>query len=201
MDTFFSFWGYDEHASVESRQKGRIATPLMAFWVWHLLWRCYLEYKLKMISSKRIIFSDESTYRVAYKVNKQNCRIWGSENLLIVKEVKINSANVNVWCALKEYTWKGTDVLLKTLWVLLSVVISFSCFLPFSLQYQNQGHLIPTPSTSQQWTCVAKFPHLAFDCSEKIHIIWKIRLIMRCCTLALNWNPSTDREIFVLCWI
>ncbi|GBN42029.1 hypothetical protein AVEN_192456-1 [Araneus ventricosus] len=47
-----------------------------------------------------IIFSDEATYHVSNKVNKHNCRIWGSENPDAVQEVERNSPKINVWCAL-----------------------------------------------------------------------------------------------------
>ncbi|GBM93585.1 hypothetical protein AVEN_150850-1 [Araneus ventricosus] len=48
----------------------------------------------------RVIFSDEATFHVRNKVNKHNCRIWGSEYHHAVQEVEMNSPKINVWCAL-----------------------------------------------------------------------------------------------------
>ncbi|GBM05117.1 hypothetical protein AVEN_124310-1 [Araneus ventricosus] len=49
--------------------------------------------------SKRF-FSDESTFHVSGKVNKHNCRIWGSKNPHDYRELERDSPKVNVWCAL-----------------------------------------------------------------------------------------------------
>ncbi|GBL85010.1 hypothetical protein AVEN_42252-1 [Araneus ventricosus] len=38
--------------------------------------------------------------RLGGKVNKHNCRIWGSENPQDYRELERDSPNVNVWCAL-----------------------------------------------------------------------------------------------------
>ncbi|GBM07010.1 hypothetical protein AVEN_63457-1 [Araneus ventricosus] len=54
-----------------------------------------------------IIFSDEATFHVSNKVNKHNCRIWGSENPQAVHEVERNSPKINVWCALSHDTVIG----------------------------------------------------------------------------------------------
>lgn len=80
---------------------------------------------------KRIIVSDEETFHVFNKVNKHSCRIWGSGNPHAVQEVERNSPKVNVCCALKEYTWKCTDFLLKTFCVLLCIFTFLSGFLSF----------------------------------------------------------------------
>jgi hypothetical protein len=47
---------------------------------------------------KRICFSDEATFHVCGKVNRHNCRIWGSENPRVVIEHERDSPKVNVWC-------------------------------------------------------------------------------------------------------
>lgn len=49
---------------------------------------------------RRWIFSDEATFYVSGKVNRHNCRIWGSENPHAITEYKRDSPKVNVWCAL-----------------------------------------------------------------------------------------------------
>lgn len=49
---------------------------------------------------KRICFSDEATFHVCGKVNRHNCRIWGSENPRVVIEHERDSPKVNVWCGL-----------------------------------------------------------------------------------------------------
>ncbi|GBL96166.1 hypothetical protein AVEN_118720-1 [Araneus ventricosus] len=53
----------------------------------------------------RIIFSDEATFHVSNKVH--SCIIWDSENPHAVQEVKKNSPNFNVWCALSHDTVIG----------------------------------------------------------------------------------------------
>ncbi|GBN74045.1 hypothetical protein AVEN_178690-1 [Araneus ventricosus] len=55
----------------------------------------------------RIIFSDEATFNVINKVNKHNCRIWGSENPDAAQEVERNSPKINMWCALSHDTVIG----------------------------------------------------------------------------------------------
>ncbi|GBM87830.1 hypothetical protein AVEN_38498-1 [Araneus ventricosus] len=57
----------------------------------------------------RIIFSDESTFHANNKVNKHNCRIWGSENPHAIQEVERNSPKINVWCALSH---EGSQLIL-----------------------------------------------------------------------------------------
>ncbi|GBO17121.1 hypothetical protein AVEN_69861-1 [Araneus ventricosus] len=47
----------------------------------------------------RIIFLDEATFHVSSKVNKHNCRSWGSENTHAVQEVERNIPKINVWSA------------------------------------------------------------------------------------------------------
>ncbi|GBL79602.1 hypothetical protein AVEN_2961-1, partial [Araneus ventricosus] len=49
-------------------------------------------------------FSDEATFHVSNKVNKCNCRIWGSENPHAVQEEERNSPKINLWCALSHDT-------------------------------------------------------------------------------------------------
>lgn len=49
---------------------------------------------------RRYIFSDEATFYVSGKVNRHNCRIWGSENPHGIREYERDSPKVNVWCAL-----------------------------------------------------------------------------------------------------
>ena len=48
----------------------------------------------------RVCFRDESTFHVSGKVNKHNCRIWGSENLHVSIEMERDSQKINVWCGL-----------------------------------------------------------------------------------------------------
>lgn len=50
---------------------------------------------------KKVIFSDEATFSVSGKVNKQNVRIWGSEKPHAIREHERDSPKVHVWCALK----------------------------------------------------------------------------------------------------
>lgn len=51
---------------------------------------------------KRIVFSDECKFSLSGQVNKQNCRIWGSERPQQVYEAPNNAPSVMVWCALSK---------------------------------------------------------------------------------------------------
>lgn len=51
----------------------------------------------------KIIFSDEALFHLDGYVNKQNCRIWGSENPRETQEVSMHPQRCNVWCGL----WAG----------------------------------------------------------------------------------------------
>lgn len=53
--------------------------------------------------SNNIFFSDEAHFSLGGYVNKQNCRIWGSENPHSIVEVPLHPQKVTVWCAL----WSG----------------------------------------------------------------------------------------------
>lgn len=48
----------------------------------------------------RVCFSDEATFHVSGKVNRHNCRIWGSENPRVVIEHQRDSPKRNVWCGI-----------------------------------------------------------------------------------------------------
>ena len=50
--------------------------------------------------SKKIFFSDEAHFTLGGYVNKQNCRIWGSENPHVIKERPLHPEKVTIWCAL-----------------------------------------------------------------------------------------------------
>jgi hypothetical protein len=49
---------------------------------------------------RKIMFSDEATFHVTGKVNKQNVRIWGSEHPHVTVGHIRDSPKVNVWCCL-----------------------------------------------------------------------------------------------------
>jgi hypothetical protein len=49
---------------------------------------------------KHIVFSEEATFHMSGKVNRQNCRIWGSKNPHEVMEHECDTPKLNVWCAL-----------------------------------------------------------------------------------------------------
>lgn len=51
----------------------------------------------------KIIFSDEAHFHLNGYVNKQNCRIWATENPRVTHEVSLHPKRVTVWCAL----WAG----------------------------------------------------------------------------------------------
>jgi hypothetical protein len=60
---------------------------------------------------KHVVFSDEATFDVSGKVNRHNCRIWGSENPHEVMEHERDTPKLNVWCALTS----DSDSFLRTL--------------------------------------------------------------------------------------
>lgn len=49
---------------------------------------------------RKIIFSDEAHFHLGGYVNKQNCRIWGSENPHVIVEKPMHPQRVTVWCGL-----------------------------------------------------------------------------------------------------
>ncbi len=52
---------------------------------------------------KKIIFSDEAHFHLGGYVNKQNCRIWGTENPHVILEKPKHPQRVTVWCGF----WSG----------------------------------------------------------------------------------------------
>ena len=46
----------------------------------------------------KLIFSDEAHFRLAGLVNKQNCRIWGSENPRSIHQRELHPIKCTVWC-------------------------------------------------------------------------------------------------------
>ena len=47
-----------------------------------------------------IFFSDEAYFTLGGYANKQNCRIWSSENSQVIEERPLHTEKVTVWCAL-----------------------------------------------------------------------------------------------------
>lgn len=52
---------------------------------------------------RKIIFSDEAHFHLGGYVNKQNCRIWGSEQPHVIVEKPMHPPRVTVWCGF----WSG----------------------------------------------------------------------------------------------
>ena len=53
--------------------------------------------------ARKIIFSDEAHFHLGGYVNKQNCRIWGTDNPHVVVQKPMHPARVTVWCGF----WSG----------------------------------------------------------------------------------------------
>ena len=67
--------------------------------------RRYVEWVLEQQAvdgnfSNKIFFSDEAHFTLGGYVNKQNCRIWGSENPQVIEERPLHPEKITVWCAL-----------------------------------------------------------------------------------------------------
>ena len=56
------------------------------------------EVGLPDFGKKKIIFSDEAHFDLGGYVNKQNCRIWGTENPHAYIEKPTHPKRVTVWC-------------------------------------------------------------------------------------------------------
>ena len=50
--------------------------------------------------SNKIFFSDEIDFTIGGYVNKQNCRIWGSENPQVIEERPLHTEKATCWCVL-----------------------------------------------------------------------------------------------------
>ena len=67
----------------------------------------YAQYSLSKLAAdpdflKKVIYSDECSFSLSGRVNKQNCRIWGTERPQEVYEVPQGARSVMVWCAISE---------------------------------------------------------------------------------------------------
>ena len=51
---------------------------------------------MPILEKKEIIFSDEADFELGVYVNKQNCRIWGTENLHAYIEKPMHPKRVTV---------------------------------------------------------------------------------------------------------
>ena len=60
---------------------------------WEILWQYFSRYW-----QKKIIFSDEALFNLGGYVNKQNCRIWGTENPNACIETPTHPKRITVWC-------------------------------------------------------------------------------------------------------
>lgn len=70
--------------------------------------RLFIDWVLEMQRNdpsffKKIILSDEAHFHLHGYVNRQNCRIWGSENPNAIVEKPVYPQRVTVWCAF----WAG----------------------------------------------------------------------------------------------
>lgn len=74
----------------------------------HCLRRTFVNWLFEKLNENnaffnKIIFSDEAHFQLGGYVNKQNCRIWGSQNPQTVLEKPLYPKKVTVWCGL----WSG----------------------------------------------------------------------------------------------
>ena len=59
--------------------------------------------EISRMVKKKIIMSDEAHFHLGAYFNKQNCRIWSSENLKMIIEQPLYPQRVTVWCGF----WAG----------------------------------------------------------------------------------------------
>ena len=64
---------------------------------WEILRQINLQ-KMPILAKKKIIFSDEAHFDLGGYVNKQNCRIWGTENPHAYIEKPTHPKRVTVCC-------------------------------------------------------------------------------------------------------
>lgn len=71
----------------------------------HLHRRRFVEFIQEQAAgfSEKIFFSDEAHFYLSGHVNKQNCRIWASENPKAIVQKPLHAERVTVWCAF----WSG----------------------------------------------------------------------------------------------
>ena len=65
---------------------------------WEILRQIDLQKMQIFEKKKKIIFADEAHFDLGEYVNKQNCRIWGTENLHANIEKQTHPKQVTVWC-------------------------------------------------------------------------------------------------------
>ena len=65
--------------------------------VWPRVWD-HIGAILFTILAKKIIFSDEALFNLGGYVNKENCRIWGTENPNAYIETPTHPKRITVWC-------------------------------------------------------------------------------------------------------
>ena len=63
---------------------------------------CRAELRFDSEFLKRVVFTDECKFSLSGFVNKQNCRIWGSERPNEVYQTPHNSPSVMVWCGVSK---------------------------------------------------------------------------------------------------
>ena len=59
--------------------------------------------KVDAAFSSEIILSDEARFHLDGFVNRQNCRVWGSEKPRVISEKQMHPQRVIVWCGF----WAG----------------------------------------------------------------------------------------------
>ena len=103
------------------------------------------------ILAKKIIFSDEAHFDLGGYVNKQNCRIWGTENPHAYIEKPKHPKRVTVWCSfwsrgiiVVHKNWRGGywQNLVSTGWRYMPHSQSYTqCFAPYFWRshYQPQS--------------------------------------------------------------
>ena len=68
---------------------------------------------MPILAKKKVIFSDEAHFDLGGYVNKQNCRIWGTENPHAYIEKQTHPKRITVWCGFCSRGMKGEVVIVN----------------------------------------------------------------------------------------
>lgn len=126
---------------------------------------------------QKVVFSDESTFHINGIVNRHNCRIWGSENPRVVREMERGTPKINVWCGLTYETVIGPFFFVEK-------TINANVYLDML-----QNYAIPQIPQGYVFQQDGAPPHFAFHVREHLNECFPQRWIGRAGPTA--WPPRS----------